>query len=119
MVHNKYGFDVVLDCCGNSIAVTNAILCSKPNGTVVLVGVSLDNINIPSSAAVIKELKILGAIAYTTEEFKECLEMMSKKEINMLKFVDDVVSLNDVQKSFERLTSGNDDAIKILIDPHK
>ena len=27
--------------------------------------------------------------------------------------------LNDVQKSFERLTSGDDDAIKILIDPKK
>ena len=30
-----------------------------------------------------------------------------------------VGSLMDVQKSFERLTSGDDDAIKILIDPSK
>ena len=117
--HNEYGFDVVLDCCGNSIAVTNAILCAKPNGTVVLVGVSLDSITIPSSVAVIKEMKLLGAIAYTKEEFEECLNMMARKEIEMLKFVDDIITLEEVQKAFERLTSGTDDAIKILIDPHK
>lgn len=117
--HNPYGFDVVLDCCGNSIAVTNEIISVKPNGTIVLVGVSLDSITIPSALVVTKELKLYGAIAYTKEEFGECLNMMANKEIEVTKFIDDIVTLNDVQKSFERLTSGNDDAIKILIDPHK
>lgn len=117
--HNPYGFDVVLDCCGNSIAVTNEIICAKPNGTVVLVGVSLESITIPSALVVTKELKMYGAIAYTKKEFEECLNMISNKEVEVKKFIDDIVTLNDVQKSFERLTSGNDDAIKILIDPHK
>ena len=31
----------------------------------------------------------------------------------------ELTSFNEVQKSFERLTSGDDDAIKILIDPKK
>lgn len=117
--HNPYGYDVVLDCCGNSIAVTNAITCSKPNGCVVLVGVSLDSITIPSALVVTKELRLLGAIAYTKEEFETCIEMMADKEIDMLKFVDDIIPLYEAQKAFERLTSGKDDAIKILIDPHK
>ena len=66
-----------------------------------------------------RELTILGAIAYTKEEFASCIELMANKQIDVTKFVDDVVGLDDVQKSFERLTSGNDDAIKILIDPNK
>ena len=45
--------------------------------------------------------------------------LLSSKKINLMKFVDDTVSFNEVQKSFERLTSGDDDAIKILIDPKK
>lgn len=117
--NNPYGFDVVLDCCGNSTCVSNAIMCAKPNGTVVLVGVSLDSITIPSSVAVIKELKILGAIAYTKEEFIECLEMIAKKEINVIPFISAIVGLDSVQQAFERLTSLEDDAIKILIDPRK
>ena len=117
--NNPYGFDVVLDCCGNSVCVSNAIMCAKPNGTVVLVGVSLDSITIPSSVAVIKELKMLGAIAYTKEEFMKCLEMIARKEINVIPFISAVVGLDGVQQAFEKLTSEDGDAIKILIDPRK
>lgn len=114
-----FGYDIVFDCSGNSAAVTSALLNAKPNGTVVLVGVSVDSITIPSALIVMHELKVYGAIGYTVDEFKECVELMANKEINMTKFVDDIVGLNDVQKAFERLTSGTDSAVKILIDPKK
>ena len=66
-----------------------------------------------------EKITMIGAIAYTREEFQECIDMMASKKIDMKKFVDDVVGLSGVQGAFERLTSGNDDAIKILIDPSK
>lgn len=114
-----YGFDVVFDCSGVSAAVTTALCAARPNGTVVLVGVSMDNITIPSIALVMHELKVFGAIGYTYEEFVQCINLMSTRKVDMLKFVDDIVGLDDVQKAFERLTSGDDNAIKILIDPRK
>lgn len=114
-----YGYDVVIDCSGNSGAVTSALLCVKPNGSVVLVGVSTSNISIPSSLIVMKELKVFGAIGYTYDEFVNCIKLMADRQIDTLKFVDDIVGLHDVQIAFERLTSGDDNAIKILIDPKK
>lgn len=36
-----------------------------------------------------------------------------------MKFVDDIVPLEGVQKAYERLTSGNDSAVKIIVDPNK
>lgn len=114
-----FGYDVVLDCSGNSAAVSTALACVKPNGTVVMVGVSMDSITIPSILLVMHELKVFGAIGYTYDEFKECIQFMAERKIDMLKFVDDVVSLDGVQEAFERLTSGEDNAIKILIDPKK
>lgn len=114
-----YGYDVVFDCSGNSAAVSTALTMARPNGTVVMVGVSMDSITIPSVLIVMHELKVLGAIGYTVDEFKECVDLMSTRKIDMLKFVDDIVSLDGVQNAYERLTSGTDDAIKILIDPQK
>jgi len=111
------GFDYVFDCCGNSPAVSSGMMAIKPHGTLVLVGVSMDSITIPSILAVTKELVILGAIAYTREEFELCIKLMSDRKIDTLKFVDDVVPLEEVQHAFERLTSGDDNAVKILIDP--
>ena len=114
-----YGYDVVLDCSGNSIAVSTALSMARPNGTIVLVGVSMDKIEIPSIILVTHELKVYGAIAYTYDEFKTCIDLMAEGKIDVKKFMDDIVGLKGVQKAFERLTSGNDDAIKILIDPKK
>lgn len=113
------GFDVVIECCGNSAAVNTSVSVVKPGGTVVLVGVSMEAINMMSIVAVMHELTLQGAIAYTYDEFKTCLDLMSTKQIDVLKFVDDVIGLDEVQKAYERLTSGNDDAIKILVDPNK
>lgn len=113
------GYDVVIECCGNSTAVSSALLNAKNGGTVVLVGVSLANIEYPSILNVMHELNVKGAIGYTVFEFNDCIELMTKKKIDTLKFVDDIVSLERVQESFERLTSGEDGAIKILIDPKK
>ena len=113
------GFDIVIECCGNSPAVSSALSVVRPGGKVVLVGVSLGTVTIPTVIAVMSELTLQGAIGYTKDEFQTCIDLMTAKRINVFKFVDDIVSFEDVQKSYERLTSGKDDAIKILVDPNK
>lgn len=112
------GFDIVIECCGNSNAVSEAIMCTKPGGTVVLVGVSLSEITIPTVVAVMSEIKLQGAIAYTKKEFETCLDLISKKIINVSKYIDARLPLEKTQESFERLTSGTDDAIKIILKPN-
>ena len=92
-------------------------MCVKPGGTIVLVGVSLDAVSIHSVAAVMKEAKLLGAIAYTEDEFDTTLKLISVKTINVVKYIDDFIGLDDAQKAFERLTSGKDAAVKIVFKP--
>ena len=113
------GFDVVIDCSGTTKAVESELMTVKPGGTIVLVGVSPKPIEFASVIAVMKELTIKGAIAYTKEEFKNCISLMANKKIDVMKFVDDIVPLEEIQKAYERLTSGTDDAVKIMIDPKK
>ncbi len=119
MEKTEGGFDVVVECVGNSAAVNSALTMVRPGGSVILVGVSMDAIQMYSVMGVMKELKIQGAIAYTKDEFKTCIDLIANKNIEVLKFVDDIVGLEDVQKSYERLTSGVDSAVKILVDPNK
>lgn len=112
------GFDVVIECVGNAPAVNSSFTLVKQGGEVVLVGVSSDAISIYSVMAVMKELTLKGAIGYTKEEFKECIDLIANKQIDVMKFVDDIVSLERVQEAYERLTSGTDSAVKILVDPN-
>ena len=119
MTDTEGEFDTVIECCGNSAAVTSALMMTRPGGQIVLVGVSLGPITIPTVVGVMNELTIKGAIAYTKEEFKTCIDLISNKQIDVMKFIDDIVSFEEVQKSYERLTSGKDSAVKILVDPNK
>ena len=75
-------------------------------------------IEIPTTMAVLKEIELQGAIAYTKEEFKTCIDLISEKQIDVNKFVSKIVSLEEVQNAFVELTSGTSDKIKILIDPN-
>lgn len=113
------GFDVVIECVGNSAAVNSAITMVKPGGIVVLVGVATEAVPTYTVMGVMKELVLQGAIAYTYEEFKSCIDLIASNKLNVMKFVDDVVPLDGVQKAYERLTSGTDSAVKILVDPRK
>ncbi|MBQ3561510.1 MAG: alcohol dehydrogenase catalytic domain-containing protein [Oscillospiraceae bacterium] len=119
MTESMGGFDAVLECVGIAPAVNSAIFTVKNGGSIVLVGVSQKPEEIFSVMVVMKELKVFGAIAYTIEEFEDTIRMIAEKEIDVMKFVTDTVSLEDTQKAFERLTSGSGTDIKILIDPAK
>ncbi len=111
------GFDKVIECCGNGPAVSESIMCVKPGGCIVLVGVSMAPITIPTVLTVMREITMQGAIAYTEDEFDTVIDLIDKKKINVLKYIDDKVSLDKAQESFERLTSGKDPAIKIIFKP--
>ena len=113
------GFDIVIDCSGNTKAVESELMTVKSGGTIVLVGVSQKPIEFASVIAVMKELTIKGSIAYTKEEFKNCISLIANKKIDVMKFVDDIMPLTETQKAYERLTNGTDEAVKILIDPNK
>ena len=119
MAKTNGGFDVVIECVGNGAAVNSALSLVKPGGIVVLVGVATDAVPTYTVMAVMKELVVQGAIAYTYNEFKSCIDLISRKQVDVLKFVDDIVPLERVQEAYERLTSGTDAAVKILVDPSK
>ena len=117
MTKTNGGFDKVIECCGNSPAVSEALLAVEPGGTVVLVGVSNVPVTVPLVIGVMREVTIQGAIAYTPEEFDTCLKLIANKKINVTKYIDDLVPLEAAQESFERLTSGKDSAVKIILKP--
>ena len=72
------------------------------------------------SVKLIQEIELLlNSIANKPKEFEKTISMIASKQLEVLPFVDDVVSLDQVQDAYERLTSGVDPAVKILVDPNK
>lgn len=113
------GFDKVIECCGNSPAVTEAIMLVKNGGKIVLVGVSTEPVTIPLVISVMGEVTLLGSIAYSEFDFDKVIELIKNKDLDVLKYVDKIVSLEEAENACKELTSGESSSIKILIDPSK
>lgn len=113
------GFDVVIECCGNSAAVSEAIMAVRPGGKIVLVGVSSAPVTVPLVVSVMGEATLLGAIAYTEHDFDTAIDLIAKKKINVKKYIDDIIPLEGANEAFLRLTSGTDDAVKIIFHPNE
>lgn len=111
------GFDKIIECCGNSSAVTEAMCLAKNGGTIVLVGVSMDNVSVPMVVPVMGEITMYGAIGYTEFEFDKVMQLIKDKRMDVLKYIDSIIPLEKAQEAFERLTNGKDDAIKIIFKP--
>lgn len=111
------GFDKVIECCGNQYAVSEAIMSVKEGGSIILVGVATNNISVPITMSVMKEVEMKGAIAYTEKEFETCIKLIEKGVIDVLKYIDLKVNLDKVQDAFLELTSGKTDKIKIIVKP--
>jgi 2-desacetyl-2-hydroxyethyl bacteriochlorophyllide A dehydrogenase len=116
---NPYGYDVVIDCYGNGATLTSAINAVKNGGTVVMVGVSLKPESLPTGRIVAKEICLKGSFSYKPEKFAKVLDLMAKGLIDVTKFIDDTISLDEVEDAFLRLTSGKESTIKIEIAPNK
>lgn len=113
------GFDKVIECCGNSAAVTEAMMLVKNGGTIVLVGVSMKPITVPMIIPVMGEVTMKGAIAYSEFDFDKVIELIKDKRVDAIKYIDDIIPLDKAQDAFIRLTSGTSDAIKIIFKPNK
>ena len=112
------GFDKVIECCGNSSAVSEAIMLTKNGGTIILVGVSMTPITIPTVVSVMGEITMKGSIAYSEFDFDKTINLIAKQKLDVKKYIDDIIPLEKGQEAFERLTNGNDDAIKIIFKPN-
>lgn len=112
------GFDVVIEACGNSAAVSEAMMLVKNGGMIVLVGVSMAPISVPMIMPVMGEVSMKGAIGYTEEEFDNVIELLRLRKLDVVKYIDDIIPIDAANSAFERLTSMDNDAIKIIFKPN-
>ena len=116
MAATNGGFDVVFECTAVLGGYMTSLLAAKPDSQVVFVGAPSGLVPILSILIVTKELHVVGSIAYSLQDYQDVIAMIAK-DFDPVRYVTDIVPLEDTQKSFERLASGNDPAIKILIKP--
>lgn len=112
------GFDIAFEAVGSESTLAHCINASKPGGTVVMIGNSMtETIPVNINRAVLQEINLVGSVSCTREEFAGTIELIAKKVIDPEIYVTDIVSLDELQRTFERLTSSDDPILKAVVRP--
>lgn len=111
------GFDKIFECCGSEEAITRTISLARAGASIILVGVPIEDVSLPLMLCVIRGLKLQGSIAYNEKEFDDTIKLITNRIVDVNKYIDDHISLEEVQDTFENMDSGNDNKIKIIIKP--
>lgn len=67
--------------------------------------------------AVLQEVQLLGSVSCTRKEFSETISIIANGLINPEHYVTDIIPLEKLQETFERLISTTDPILKAVVKP--
>jgi (R,R)-butanediol dehydrogenase/meso-butanediol dehydrogenase/diacetyl reductase len=107
----------VLECAGTPSAAALAVDVLAPLGRLILVGMSLEPLELAAPAILIKELSIRGVIAYRRDEFQAAIDLLAGGAIPVDELVTATVGLDQVGAAFAALSAPGNEHLKVLISP--
>tara|TARA_B100001245_G_C22855097_1_gene411088 strand:+ start:145 stop:1149 length:1005 start_codon:yes stop_codon:yes gene_type:complete len=107
-------FDIIFDTVGLEITRQQAIKCIKPGGVIIHIGLTQPSGSFDFRKATLQEITFVGTYCYTNNDFKRTLNILSKKQIGSLNWID-YRKLKDGPSAFKEIHDGLCTAPKIVL----
>ena len=107
--------DHVFECVGIPSGVRTAVAIVKPAGTVAVVGMCLEPVDMNVRDLIFKEVVVRGSLIYA-EEFPLAIRLQQQGAIDVETMTTRVMDLDDYDEAFALLAQP-DDSVKILLRP--
>lgn len=109
---HKGTFDILYECSGAEVALTNAIAAMRPGATILQLGLGGD-MTLPMMQITAKELVLKGSFRFHSE-YATAISLMQKGLIDVKPLISETVGLHDAVKGFE-LANDRSKAMKVQI----
>ena len=107
---------LAIEAVGFTATAQSSLEALRPGGIAVWVGNAQKIIEVDMQKIVVTELTIRGTHIYKLEEFKECLEILTKGELDVAPFITDRYELKDGAEAFRALEDNKDGTkLKIML----
>ncbi len=106
----------IFDTVGSEDTILMGIDLIQKGATILIEGIQKGTISLPTFQIINKEIFIKGCLGHDKDDILAAIDLFTKNKVHPNKFISKVISLEDVQKTFELfLEPGERKFIKILI----
>jgi (R,R)-butanediol dehydrogenase / meso-butanediol dehydrogenase / diacetyl reductase len=108
--------DIVIECTGVPAVVGQAIELCGLRGQVIIAGTIRPKQDIPGLAMFMREVTLRYSNAYTTQDFADVIDLIARREIDVLPMKTALIGLDQVPEVFDSLHT-DPRQCKVLIEP--
>lgn len=117
---NVYGqdlpnIDAFVDTAGAPVLISEVINLVKPFARIAIIAVYKDDVPFSLVQVMSKELTIIGASGYTTEDILKVIDHLNQKKTPISNIVTHVYGLDELQEAFDKAIAA-DQTIKVVVD---
>ena len=114
----KPDVDAYFDTSGAPNSVPDYVRGGKPGSALVVIAIGHASVEIPHSAFVLSELKILGSLAYSVEDNAEVVSFLAEGKYDPTPIITHHFPQEEVGEAFETAVRDKGSAIKVVVDIH-
>ncbi len=108
--------DVVFECTGVASVALAALDAVRAGGTIVVLALYDDPITFDPTVLVQREIKLQGSIAYTSDDFREAVELLATGVAQVDPLITHRQPLDKIGEAFTVQLRKNE-SIKVLVEP--
>jgi 2-desacetyl-2-hydroxyethyl bacteriochlorophyllide A dehydrogenase len=108
--------DVVFECSGATAAADAALEVVRAGGTIIVLALYDEPITLDPTVLVQREIRLQGSIAYTSEDFREAVDLLSKGIAHVDPLITHRQPLARIDEAFAMQLRKNE-SIKVLVEP--
>jgi (R,R)-butanediol dehydrogenase / meso-butanediol dehydrogenase / diacetyl reductase len=110
------GADLVIECAGVADAVRESIHLARPGGTIVLLGVPIDDAVVDVRDIVLSEKQVRGSAAHMwDDDVQTAVGYLASGVLQVAPLITHEVCLDEAPLAFEQLAEGSQPVFKLLV----
>jgi L-iditol 2-dehydrogenase len=115
------GADIVFEVSGDFEAYQIASNISKPAGSIIIVGIPVDQDYIPIKSIIARRagLALKFVRRFNPKDFPQAIELIASGKVNVIDLISHKFPIEEISQAFELLHQHLDNALKVIIHPHQ
>lgn len=107
--------DLILECVGTQATITQAVNNARKGSDIIVVGVFPDEVKVNLGFVQDRELRLIGTLMYKEEDFKDAIDLIANKKINVGSLITDYFDFKDYDQAYKYIEKQGDKAMKVMI----